>query len=112
MARGDLIGARRGRVLSDTAGAAPQRVRRRFVVHGSVQAVGFRMAAAAEARRLGVAGSVRNRFDGTVEAEVEGTADAVARMAAWLGHGPPSARVDRVETTDAQPRGDEGFRIG
>ncbi|SDR76587.1 acylphosphatase [Agrococcus carbonis] len=86
-------------------------MRRRFVVHGSVQAVGFRMAAAAEARRLGVAGSVRNRFDGTVEAEVEGTADAVAEMAAWLAHGPPSARVERVEATDAEPRGEQAFRI-
>lgn len=87
------------------------RIRRRFVVHGSVQGVGFRWAASAEADRLGVAGSVRNRFDGTVEAEVEGTADAVDAMAAWLAHGPPSARVDRVDGDDVEPRGEQGFRI-
>ncbi len=80
-------------------------------MHGSVQGVGFRWAASAEADRLGVAGSVRNRFDGTVEAEVEGTADAVDAMAAWLAHGPSSARVDRVDAVDVEARGDEGFRI-
>ncbi|MEV7528985.1 acylphosphatase [Agrococcus sediminis] len=90
---------------------ATDRIRRRFVVHGSVQGVGFRMATAHEARRLGVAGGVRNRVDGAVEAEVEGTADAVRAMGAWLAQGPPSARVDRVDAAEAEPRGDEGFRI-
>ena len=80
-------------------------------MHGSVQGVGFRWAARGEAERLGVAGSVRNRFDGTVEAEVEGSADAVAAMAAWLAHGPTSARVDRVDADDVEPRGDQRFRI-
>ena len=80
-------------------------------MHGSVQGVGFRWAASAEAERLGVAGTVRNRFDGTVEAEVEGAAAAVDAMAAWLSHGPPSATVDRVDADDVDPRGDEGFRI-
>lgn len=80
-------------------------------MHGSVQGVGFRWAASAAAERLGVAGSVRNRFDGTVEAEVEGTADAVAAMGAWLARGPSSARVDRVDAVELEPRGDSGFRI-
>ncbi len=80
-------------------------------MHGSVQGVGFRWAASAEADRLGVAGSVRNRFDGTVEAEIEGTADAVVAMGAWLEHGPPSARVERVDADELEPRGDRGFRI-
>ncbi|GEK81395.1 acylphosphatase [Agrococcus baldri] len=80
-------------------------------MHGSVQGVGFRMAAAAEARRLGVAGSARNRFDGTVEAEVEGEPDAVAEMAAWLAHGPPAARVEHVDADDIDPRDERGFRI-
>jgi acylphosphatase len=80
-------------------------------VHGSVQGVGFRMAARREALRLGVAGSVRNRFDGTVEAEVEGEADAVRAMVAWLERGPSSARVERVDVEPAEPRGDAEFRV-
>lgn len=87
------------------------RIRRRFVVHGSVQAVGFRMAAGTEARRLGVVGSARNRFDQTVEVEVEGEPAAVDAMARWLAHGPPSARVDHLESEDLEPRDDTSFVI-
>ncbi|MCR8670806.1 acylphosphatase [Agrococcus sp. HG114] len=78
-------------------------MRRRFVVHGRVQGVGFRMAARREAERLGLAGSVRNRADGTVEAEAEGGADAVLAFGAWLEHGPPAARVDRVDAVEVEP---------
>lgn len=90
---------------------AHRRIRRRFVVHGSVQGVGFRMAAAAEARRFGLTGTARNRFDGTVEVDAEGDADAVQAMGRWLAHGPSTARVDRVESDELEPRGDASFGI-
>ncbi|WP_306232098.1 acylphosphatase [Agrococcus beijingensis] len=80
-------------------------------MHGNVQGVGFRMAARREAARLGVVGNVRNRFDGTVEAEVEGEADAVHAMVSWLEQGPSSARVDRVDVAPVEPRGDAEFRV-
>jgi acylphosphatase len=54
--------------------------RRRVVVHGRVQGVFFRDTAAREARARGVAGWVRNRGDGTVEAVFEGAPDAVAAL--------------------------------
>ncbi|ERG64752.1 hypothetical protein L332_09870 [Agrococcus pavilionensis RW1] len=80
-------------------------------MHGTVQGVGFRMAARREAERLGLAGSVRNRFDGTVEAEAEGATDAVAAFGAWLAHGPDTARVDRVDATSIEARGEAGFAV-
>lgn len=80
-------------------------------MHGTVQGVGFRMAARREADRLGLAGSVRNRFDGTVEAEAEGEADAVTAFGAWLAHGPDTARVDRVDSEEIEARGDTGFAV-
>ncbi len=80
-------------------------------MHGRVQGVGFRWATAAEAERLGVAGHVRNLPDGTVEAEVEGTADAVERMREWLAHGPPGASVSRCEVRELEPTGESRFRI-
>ncbi len=86
-------------------------MRRHAVVRGSVQAVGFRYYAQAEARRLGVVGFVRNRRDGAVEAEAEGDAVAVSAMLDWLAHGPPSAVVDSVETSERAPLGEVDFRI-
>jgi acylphosphatase len=80
-------------------------------VHGTVQGVGFRVAARREAEHLGLTGSVRNRFDGAVEAEAEGAADAVAAFGAWLAHGPATARVERVDSDATEPRGDAGFAV-
>jgi acylphosphatase len=75
---------------------------RRLVVHGRVQGVNFREAMRDEAQRLGVTGWVRNRGDGTVEATVHGAADAVERIVDWARHGPPAARVTRVEIAEAE----------
>ena len=69
---------------------------RRLVIRGVVQGVGFRYAMAAQARLLGVAGWVRNRRDGTVEATVAGAAEPIAAMLAWSHHGPAGASVDHV----------------
>lgn len=85
-------------------------VRRRAVVDGRVQAVGFRWATEAEARRLGLAGFVRNLPDGSVEVEAEGQEAAVADLVAWLHSGPPSAVVRKVEVVEISPIGESGFR--
>lgn len=82
-----------------------------MVVHGFVQGVGFRFAAADAARTRGVAGWVRNRGDGTVEAVFEGTADAVGSMVQWCERGPRGADVTRVETSDEPAEGARGFEI-
>ncbi len=71
--------------------------RRRLVIHGRVQGVGFRASLAWEADKLSIAGWVRNRRDGTVEAMIQGSDEAVAAMIAWARRGPPGARIDRVE---------------
>lgn len=74
-------------------------MRKRFVVHGMVQGVNFRNTAADQARRLGVTGRIWNRPDGAVECVAEGDEPALACFREWLGHGPPTARVERVEET-------------
>ena len=53
------------------------RLTRRLLIEGRVQGVGFRWALSAEATSLGLKGWVRNRQDGSVEALIHGTADAV-----------------------------------
>ena len=80
-----------------------------MLVSGLVQGVFFRASCARVARAEGVAGWVRNRSDGRVEAVFEGPPDAVQRMIAWCGQGPPQARVTAVEVTEETPTGEVGF---
>ena len=69
---------------------------RHVVIRGQVQGVGFRAFVEDEATRRGIAGWVRNRRDGTVEAVFEGPAEAVAGMIAACRNGPPGARVEAI----------------
>ncbi len=61
-----------------------------------------------EAARLNVAGWVRNRADGTVEAVVEGSSYAVEAMIRWARRGPEAAEVTAVDIAD-DPGGCRGF---
>ncbi len=73
---------------------------RRLTIYGRVQGVGFRWSLCAEARASGLKGWVRNRRDGSVEALIVGTPEAVEALTAWAYRGPPSARVERVLCND------------
>jgi acylphosphatase len=85
---------------------------RRVVVRGRVQGVNFRAATRQTARRHGVAGWVRNRSDGAVEAHLEGPDDAVEALEAWIvTGGPPAGEVDRVEAQDVDPEGLDRFEV-
>jgi acylphosphatase len=88
-----------------------ERVRRRVVVHGRVQGVWFRESARRQAERHGLSGWVRNREDGAVEAELEGSTEDVELVERWFAHGPPDARVDRVEAEELPLGGDRGFSV-
>jgi acylphosphatase len=71
-------------------------IRRRVIVHGRVQGVGFRYSVAGAAQSRGVAGWVSNRPDGTVEAVFEGEPEAVDSLVRFCREGPRGAAVDRV----------------
>ena len=73
-------------------------------IRGRVQGVGYRAWLAGEAMRRGLAGWVRNRRDGSVEAVLAGPAATVAEMIEDCRRGPASARVEAV---DATPVGDD-----
>ena len=78
-------------------------IARRIVVRGRVQGVGYRFATVDAATALGVAGWVRNRRDGTVEAWVQGDDAAVERAIDWARRGPASARVERLDVDEVAP---------
>ena len=82
--------------------------RARVVVRGRVQGVWYRGSMQEEAERLGVGGWVRNRPDGTVEAEIEGERADVDALIAWARHGPPGARVADVSVEWVPPTGAQG----
>jgi len=67
---------------------------RHVIVHGRVQGVGFRAFVEGEALARGLAGWVRNRRDGSVEAVFMGEAATVAEMVEACRRGPFGARVD------------------
>jgi len=78
-------------------------------IQGRVQGVGFRAWTVARAEALGLSGWVRNRRDGSVEALVSGSTEAVGRMIAACQAGPSYARVTGVATTPAEPPDEPGF---
>jgi len=76
------------------------------VIHGHVQGVFFRDSMRREARNLAITGWVRNRSDGTVEAEVHGEPAAIDTIVRWAHVGSQYAHVEKVEiesTTGSYP---------
>jgi acylphosphatase len=86
-------------------------IRCRVIVSGRVQGVWFRQSCRHEAIANGVAGWVRNRADGRVEAVFEGDDGAVTRMVAWCRHGPRRAEVTDVEVAEEPEEGLTGFDV-
>jgi acylphosphatase len=84
-------------------------IRRRVVVHGLVQGVGFRWSVRDRARQHGVGGYVANRWDGAVEAVFEGEPEAVERLVGFMREGPRGAQVRDVAVEEEQPEGLTGF---
>ncbi|RZF29775.1 acylphosphatase [Paraburkholderia sp. UYCP14C] len=69
-------------------------------VYGQVQGVGYRQACIDEATARGITGWVRNRMDGSVEAALQGQAEALDRICEWLVDGTHAALVDRLEVQE------------
>ena len=72
---------------------------------GRVQGVGFRWYAADEARRLDLAGWVKNSSDGSVELCARGAADAIADFEKLVVKGPSGAQVSTVDRIEGTPAG-------
>ncbi|HYH59071.1 MAG TPA: acylphosphatase [Thermoleophilaceae bacterium] len=86
-------------------------MRKRAVARGRVQGVFFRDSVRERAEAAGVAGWITNRADGTVEAVLEGDAGPVERVLDWMREGPPRADVERIDVTEEEPEGLNGFEV-
>jgi acylphosphatase len=86
----------------------------RLRILGRVQGVGFRAFVADEAETRGLAGWVRNRADGGVEAVVAGDERVLDEMLEACRRGPRGARVDNVAieaANESELAGRSGFAI-
>ncbi|WP_455363473.1 acylphosphatase [[Eubacterium] cellulosolvens] len=73
------------------------KIRAHVIVTGKVQGVFYRAETAARARRLNIAGWVRNLPDGRVEAVFEGEEVNVQNIVDFCRRGPPNAYVINLE---------------
>jgi acylphosphatase len=88
--------------------AGPDLARLRMLVHGRVQGVFFRQAAAQEASSMGLRGWVRNLANGDVEIVAEGPRRELRILAAWAHQGPRRAHVTGVDEEWSNYQGSEG----
>ena len=80
-------------------------------VRGKVQGVWFRGWTEERARELGLAGWVRNRADGSVEALFSGPSAAVDQMLEDCWQGPPASGVTAVEVEDGEAVAGGRFQV-
>jgi acylphosphatase len=89
------------------------RKRLQLKITGLVQGVCYRAYAQEEATRLGLAGWVCNRPDGSVEVCAEGPEEALNMLASWCEHGPPHSEVIAVDRRWGDATGEyQRFSIG
>ncbi len=72
------------------------------VVQGKVQGVFFRAYTKDEAEAFCLRGWVRNRPDGSVEAEIEGEGRDVRKMISWFHKGSPQSQVLKVTVSSCE----------
>jgi len=82
-----------------------------LTIRGRVQGVGYREWLRRQAVAQGLCGWVRNRRDGTVEAEFEGHEQQVDEVLAWMSEGPPGATVTGARVTEVSPLGETAFDV-
>ncbi len=81
-------------------------IRKHVIISGMVQGVFFRYETREMARNFGLTGWVKNRWDGRVEAVLEGEESAVEQMVQWCHRGPSLAHIDKVEVISEEYRGE------
>ncbi len=87
-------------------------IRVHLIIEGRVQGVWFRDSTRTEAVKFNLTGWVKNRNDGNVEVIAEGPKEKVERLVEWCHHGPPSARVSRVNRKEEGYTGEfNSFRV-
>lgn len=88
-----------------------EKIRYVIKVTGRVQGVGFRHSTVKEAKKLDLAGYVKNMPDGSVEIEAEGSKDQLDALVEWCRREPGPSYVDSVTFDALSPAGYDEFRV-
>ena len=83
--------------MSEPSSSRPADQRLNAIVFGRVQGVGFRFFVLQQAVAMGLAGWVRNTFEGMVEVVAEGDSASLEELLAALREGPDAAYVRDVK---------------
>ena len=74
-----------------------------IIAHGRVQGVFYRDSTMRKARELGLAGTVRNLPDGTVQIVAQGPVAVLEDLVRWAREGPPAAVVSDLHVDYGPP---------
>lgn len=85
-------------------------IRKRIRFHGRVQGVGFRYRARYLAQSLGLAGWVKNEWDGTVSMEIQGSEAQIDRLLRGINQG-QFIQIDWIDTEEIPTEQESGFRV-
>lgn len=86
-------------------------VHKNITIKGSVQGVGFRYSAKKMALSLGITGFVKNKSNGDVYIEAEGSEIQIRHLIEWCHQGPSYAHVENIEIEFANVRGFKFFEV-
>ncbi len=89
-----------------------RKITRHLIISGRVQGVCYRESLREQAENRGVAGWVRNRRNGSVEAVLHGSEADVQEVIAWCRRGPEMALVENLEVREEQGEFSEFERLG
>jgi acylphosphatase len=85
-------------------------VRKRIVFHGRVQGVGFRYTAKYLAQSMGLAGWVKNEYNGTVLMEVQGRELLIFKLMEGLNRN-MHIEISWIDSEDIPVKEEKGFRV-
>ncbi len=85
--------------------------RKKLLIKGRVQKVGFRASTVEAANDNNIFGNVRNTPDGNVFVDAEGEEEDLQRFIAWCHKGPFWAKVTEIEEKEEELEGFEGFMM-
>ena len=85
--------------------------RKKLLIKGRVQKVGYRASCLDAAVKNNISGNVKNMPDGNVFVDAEGEEEDLQKFIAWCHKGPFWANVTDIEETEEELKAYQGFGI-